>query len=229
MKTIGIIGGLTWHSTVDYYRTLNELVNERLGGVSSAKILMYSVNFAEIKALTFKQDWQGIAKEMSAIAKRLQNAGADCLMLGANTMHNIANEVATAIDIPLIHIAEATAKAINEKGLQKVALLGTVYTMEMGFYQEKITAQGIATIIPGDDDRAFINHAIYEEMSLGKFLPETKQRFLEIINKMVGQGAEGIILGCTEIPILLKENNCTVPLLDTGYIHSVAAVDFALG
>ncbi len=229
MKTIGIIGGLTWHSTVDYYRTLNELVSERLGGVSSAKILMYSVNFAEIKALTFKQDWQGIAKEMSAIAQRLQNAGADCLMLGANTMHYIANDVATAIDIPLIHIAETTAKAINKKGLQKVALLGTVYTMEMGFYQEKLAAQGITTIIPNDDDRAFINNAIYEEMGVGKFLPETKERFLEIINSMILQGAEGVILGCTEIPILLKENNCTVPLFDTGYIHSVAAVDFALG
>ena len=229
MKTIGIIGGLTWHSTVDYYRTLNELVSERLGGVNAAKILMYSVNFAEIKALTFKQDWQAIAHEMSTIAKRLQQAGADCLMLGANTMHYIANDVAAAIDIPLIHIAEATAKAINKKGLQKVALLGTVYTMEMGFYQEKLAAHGITTIIPNDEDRAYINNAIYEEMGFGKFLPETKERFLEIINSMILQGAEGIILGCTEIPILLKENNCTVPLFDTGYIHSVAAVDFALG
>ncbi len=229
MKTIGIIGGLTWHSTIDYYRTLNELVSERVGGGSSAKILMHSVNFAEIKALTFKQDWQAIGMQMSTIAKVLENAGADCLMLGANTMHNIANEVAASINIPLLHIAETTAKAIAQKGLQKVALLGTVYTMEMGFYQEKLSAQDIATIIPSDKDRAFINNAIYEEMSFGKFLPETKSRFLQIIQEMVQQGAEGIILGCTEIPILLRENDCTVPLFDTGYIHSVAAVDYALG
>jgi len=228
MKTIGLIGGLTWHSTIDYYRILNETIAQRLGGVHSAKILMYSVDFAEIKALTFQQDWKGISNVMCGISKQLETAGADCLMLGANTMHNIAADVQAAIGIPLIHIAEATANAISEKQLKTVALLGTVYTMEMGFYQEKLSANGISTIIPDDDDRAFINNAIYEEMSLGQFLPATKERFTAIIEKLVQQGAEGIILGCTEIPILLRDSTCNVPLFDTGYIHAKAAVDFAL-
>ena len=228
MKTIGLIGGLTWHSTADYYRLLNEIVAQRLGGPNSAKILMYSVNFAEIKALTFKDDWAGISSMMCDVAKRLENAGAGCLMLGANTMHNVASDVQAAIDIPLIHIAETTAKAITKMQLKRVALLGTKYTMEMGFYQKKLSAQGINTIIPGDAERAYINNAIYEEMSVGKFLPATKEKFLLTINKLVEEGAEGIVLGCTEIPILIKQTDCSVPIFDTGFFHAEAAVDFAL-
>ncbi|MES2777914.1 MAG: aspartate/glutamate racemase family protein [Bacteroidota bacterium] len=228
MKTIGIIGGLTWHSTVDYYRILNETVAERLGGANSAKILMYSVNFAEIKALTFSQDWKAIGEMVGGIAKRLETAGADCILLGANTMHYIAGDVQAAISIPIIHIAETTAEAIVQQQIKTVALLGTVYTMEMGFYQEKLSARGIDTIIPDDEDRAFINHAIYEEMGIGQFLPATKERFLQIIEKMVAAGAQGIIMGCTEIPMLLRGETCEVPLFDTGSIHAVAAVDFAL-
>jgi len=229
MKTIGIIGGLTWHSTIDYYRVLNETVAERLGGSSSAKILLYSVNFAEIKALTFRQDWEGISRIICSVAKQLETAGADCLLIGANTMHYIADAVQAAINIPLIHIADATGKAIVAKQLTKVALLGTVYTMEMGFYQEKLSAQCIETIVPDEDDREFINKAIYEEMGVGQFLSETKERFLMIIKKMVLQGAEGIILGCTEIPILLKAAESSVTLFNTGHIHANAGVDFALG
>ncbi|MEO7309711.1 MAG: aspartate/glutamate racemase family protein [Chitinophagaceae bacterium] len=228
MKTIGLIGGLSWHSTIDYYRVLNETVGALEGGVSSAKILMYSVNFAEIKALTFNDDWDGISRIICDIAKKLEAAGADCLLLGANTMHKIADEVQAAIGIPLIHIAKVTAAAITQKQLRKVALLGTKYTMELGFYQEKLSAAGIETIIPADEDRVFINNAIYEEMGAGIFLPATRDRFHEIIEIMLSGGAEGIILGCTEIPILLKDTVAAVPFFDTGYIHSIAAVDYAL-
>jgi aspartate racemase len=228
MKTIGIIGGLTWLSTLEYYKLLNEMVNQRVGGVASAKILLYSVNFEEIKTLTQNDDWEGIIMLISDAAKRLEQAGADCLLLGANTMHKVAGEIQKQLTIPLIHIAEATATTIKKQGLQKVALLGTRYTMELPFYKEKLREKEIETIIPEATDIAFINNAIYEEMSRNLFLNETKERFLQIIGKMIQQGAAGIIMGCTEIPILLKGETVEVPMFDTTYIHSMAAVDFAL-
>jgi aspartate racemase len=228
MKTIGLIGGLTWYSTLDYYRLLNELMNEKLGGVHSAKIILHSVDFAEIKILTEQQDWKSIAEIICKAAKGVETAGADCLMIGANTMHNIANEVQAAINIPVIHIAEATADAIKARALKKVALLGTKYTMQLPFYAEKLSQQGIATIIPNEADIEYINNSIYNEFSKGIFLPETKQQYLQIIDKLIAQGAEGIIAGCTEIPILIKPGDCRVPVFNTGLIHSMAAVDFAL-
>jgi len=229
MKTIGIIGGLTWLSTVEYYKLLNQMVNERLGGAASAKILLYSVNFEEIKALTIADDWDAIARVIGNAAGKLEQAGADCLLLGANTMHKIADDIRVHITIPLINIAEATATTISRQGLKKVALLGTKYTMQLPFYRDKLAAQSIETIIPEGTDVEFINNAIYEEMSMNLFLPETKERFKQIIEKLTGKGAEGIIMGCTEIPILLKDENTSVPLFDTTFIHSKAAVDFALG
>jgi aspartate racemase len=228
MKTIGLIGGLTWYSTLDYYRLLNELMNEKLGGVHSAKIILHSVDFAEIKILTEQQDWKSIAEIICKAAKGVETAGADCLMIGANTMHNIANEVQAAINIPVIHIAEATADAIKARALKKVALLGTKYTMQLPFYAEKLSQKGIATIIPNEADIEYINNSIYNEFSKGIFLPETKQQYLHIIDKLIAQGAEGIIAGCTEIPILIKPGDCRVPVFNTGLIHSMAAVDFAL-
>jgi aspartate racemase len=228
MKTIGIIGGLTWYSTVEYYKLLNELVNERLGGAHAAKIILHSVDFAEIKVLTEQQDWKSIAAIICKAAQGVELAGADCLLIGANTMHNIADEVAAAINIPVIHIAEATATGIKNKGLKKVALLGTKYTMQMDFYKKKLAAKNIETIIPGSNDIEFINNSIYSEFSKGIFLPETKQQYLRIIDGLIQQGAEGFILGCTEIPILIKQEDCAVPVFDTGLIHSTAAVDFAL-
>ena len=228
MKTIGIIGGLTWYSTVEYYKLLNELVNERLGGAHAAKIILHSVDFAEIKVLTEQQDWKGIAIICKG-AQGVELAGADCLLIGANTMHNIADEVAAAINIPVIHIAEAVADVIKNKGLKKVALLGTKYTMQMDFYKKKLADKNIETIIPGSNDIEFINSSIYNEFSKGIFLPETKQQYLRIIEDLIQQGAEGFILGCTEIPILIKQEDCAVPVFDTGLIHATAAVDFALG
>jgi aspartate racemase len=228
MKTIGIIGGLTWYSTVEYYKLLNQLVNERLGGAHAAKLILYSVDFAEIKVLTEKQDWEGIAVIIVEAAKKIEQAGADCLMIGANTMHKIADEVQAAITIPVIHIAAATAAAIEMKGLKKVALLGTKYTMQLDFYKNKLAEKNIATIIPNETDIEYINNSIYNEFSKGIFLPETKTQYLRIIDELTGQGAEGFILGCTEIPILIKQEDCAVPVFDTGLIHATAAVDYAL-
>jgi aspartate racemase len=228
MKTIGIIGGLTWYSTLDYYRLLNELTNKRLGGAHAAKIILNSVDFAEIKVLTEAQDWDGIAVIICKAAKSLELAGANCIMIGANTMHKIADEIQAAVNIPVIHIGEVTAAAIKNTGLKKVALLGTKYTMQLDFYKAKLAANGIATIIPGETDIAFINNAIYNEFSAGIFLPETKAEYLRIINVLIEEGAEGIILGCTEIPILIKQADCAVPVFDTALIHSTAAVEFAL-
>ena len=228
MKTIGLIGGLTWLSTLEYYKLLNQMVNERLGGAASAKILMYSVNFEEIKALTVADAWNSIEAIIVEIAKRLEQAGADCLLLGANTMHRIADNIQKQIHIPVIHIAEATAIIVKERQLEKVALLGTKYTMQLDFYKDKLRAQGIETIIPGIGDIDFINHAIFEEMSRNIFHPDTKERFKTIITDLVNAGAEGVILGCTEIPILIRPEDCDVPVFDTTFIHAKAAVDFAL-
>ena len=228
MKTIGLIGGITWLSTLDYYRLLNQLVNQKVGGVSSAKIILYSLEFAEIKRLTEANDWDGLAKIMCDAASKLEKAGADCLLIGANTMHNIADVIQAAISIPIIYIAEEAGRSIVQLKLKRVALLGTKYTMQLPFYKKKLEAQGIETIIPGHDDIEYINDAIYNEMGKGIFLPERKKEFISIINKLQQQGAEGIVLGCTEIPILIKQEDVGVPVFDTTLIHATAAVNFAL-
>ena len=228
MKTIGFIGGLTWLSSMDYYRLLNQLTNEKLGGVSSCKMLLYSVEFEEIKTLTFAGDWNGIAAIIIKVAQTLELAGADCVMIGANTMHYIADKVQASINIPLIHIAEVTATAIAKKALKKVALLGTKYTMQLDFYKNKLAEKNIVTIIPGDVDIEYINDAIYNEMGKGIFLPERKERFIQIIETLQQQGAEGVVLGCTEIPILIKQQDVSIPVFDTTLIHVQAAVAFAL-
>ena len=207
---------------------LNQLVNERLGGVHSCKMLMYSVEFEEIKTLTFANDWDGIAAVICSAAQTLETAGADCIVIGANTMHHIAAKVQGAITIPLIHIAEVTAIEIAKQQLTKVALLGTKYTMLFDFYKNKLTEKNIQTIIPGADNIEYINDAIYSEMGKGIFLPERKERFIQIISDLQQQGAQGVVLGCTEIPILIKQEDVAVPIFDTTLIHAKAAVDFAL-
>jgi aspartate racemase len=228
MKTIGLIGGITWLSTIDYYRLINQMINEKKGGVSSAKILMCSVEFAEIKRLTEANDWNSLAAIISNAAQKLEVAGADCILICANTMHKIADKIQASIKIPLIHIAEETAKAVVQRQLQKVALLGTKYTMQLDFYKNKLSEKNIETIIPNTTDIEYINDAIYNEMGKGIFLPERKKVFLRIINELITQGATGIILGCTEIPILIKQEDVSVPVFDTTAIHTKAAVEFAL-
>ncbi|HWB24156.1 MAG TPA: amino acid racemase [Chitinophagaceae bacterium] len=226
MKTIGIVGGFTWLSTMDYYRLLNQAVNRHFGGVTSAKIILYSVDFEQIKTLVERYDWAGIAGIVVPAAVAVQGAGADCIVLAANTPHNIAEEVKKAVNIPLIHIGEATAQAVADKGITKVALLGTKYTTQLDFYKDKLAEKNITTIIPCEEDIQFINASIFNEMGKGIFLPETKAAYVTIINKLVSQGAEGIVLGCTEIPILIKPEEIQVPAFDTTAIHVDAIMKF---
>ena len=227
MKTIGLVGGLTWYSTLDYYRLLNEQTNKKLGGTHAAKIILNSVDFSEIEVLTKQQDWDAIALIICKAAQMTEAAGAECLMIGANTMHKIAEKVQASTSIPLIHIADAVAASIQKKSITKVALLGTKYTMQLEFYKTQLSAAGIEVIIPGEADIDLINNSIYNEFSKGIFLPERKQQYLSIIQSLIEQGAAGIILGCTEIPILIKQEDCTVPVFDTTFIHAEAAVNFA--
>ena len=229
MKTIGLIGGLTWVSTIEYYRALNEITNEKRGGHETAEVLMFSVNFGEIKKLTEANDWDGLAALMRAAAKRLEDAGADCLMISANTMHKIYDEVQPAVTIPIFHIADAAARAITKLRLKKVALLGTKYTMQLPFYSERLARHQIETVIPEGEDIETLNLIIYNELGKNLLLPESKQFFLDVIKKMVDRGAEGIILGCTEIPLLIKPSDCQVPVFDTAFLHAEMAVEFALG
>lgn len=228
MKTIGLIGGVSWLSTAEYYKIINQVINQKLGGVSSARIIIYSVDFAEIKTLTDTGDWDSIAQIMCQAAQKLEAAGADCLLLGANTMHKIANKVQAAISIPLIHVAVATATAIKQKELQTVALLGTKYVMQQDFYRDTLAEQGLTVLIPEQSDIDYINNAIYSEFGKGIFTTEAKQMFLQIIDRLVSKGAEGVIFGCTEIPILLKQSDCRIPVFDTTFIHAEAAIAFAL-
>jgi aspartate racemase len=226
MKTIGLIGGTGWISTIEYYRAINQGVNEKMGGSNTAKLLLYSVNFAEFKP-TEATDWEATAKRLSAIAQKLERAGADCLLLCANTMHLMADTVKASIQIPLIHIVEETAKAIKNKNIDKVALLGTRFTMEKPFFKERLAASGVTPMIPDPEDRDFIHSSIFSELEKGIFNPQTKERYIRIIEKLVGRGAGGVILGCTEIPLLINQADCSVPAFDTGAIHAHAAVAFA--
>jgi aspartate racemase len=229
MKKIGLIGGLTWVSTLEYYRLLNELINEREGGSEAAEIILYSVNFGPIKKMTEAGDWNGISVIIRQAARVLEKAGADCLMLGANTMHKIAPEIQASISIPLIHIATITAHAINKQNMKRIALLGTKYTMQLDFYKNALAQYGIETLVPGEKDIEFINTSIYTELGKNIFLPDTRQQYVEIINELAGRGAEGVILGCTEIPMLIKQTDSSIPVFDTTKLHAMAAVEFALG
>ena len=228
MKTIGLIGGITWHSTLDYYRLINEMTNQRFGGVYSAKIILNSLEFNEIKTLTEKLDWDALSKLMIFHAKKIEAAGADCLLICANTMHHLADIVQKELNIPLLHVADAVSDVIKRRPINQVALLGTKYTMQMDFYRQRMAQKGITVLIPVDKDISFINDVIYNEMAKGQFLPHTKKRFISIIGSLYREAAEGVVFGCTEIPILVKQENCPIPIFDSALIHAKAAVDFAL-
>jgi aspartate racemase len=228
VKTLGLIGGTTWHSTIEYYRAINQGVHARLGGQSSARLLLYSVNFAELQPATDEAGWQRLAAELTRIAQTLEKAGAACIVLCANTPHRVADDVQRAIGIPIVHIADATGDAIARSGLRNVGLLGTRPTMEQSFIKGRLTARGIATVVPDEADRVFIHASIFEELGHGVFTPETKARYLGIIEGLARRGAEGIILGCTEIPLLVKDQDCKIPLFDTARLHAAAAVEVAL-
>ncbi len=228
MKTLGLIGGTTWVSTADYYKIINKLTNERLGGNNAAKLLLYSINFEELKLLTEANKWEEISKNFTDIAKRLEYAGADCIVLCANTPHLFAEIIQKQIGIPILHIAEATAKEIAKQKLKTVALLGTKVTMEQPFYKNILLKYGIKTIIPEEDERDFIHQSIFNELGLDIFKKETKLKYLEIINTLQQKGAEGVILGCTEIPLLIKQEDCNIITFDTLLLHAKSAVDYSL-
>jgi aspartate racemase len=228
MKTIGLVGGISWVSTSDYYRLINERINQRLGGLNYAQCILYSFNFADIKQLNDRQDWAKTSELVTDVCRRLSVAGAECVLLCANTMHVIADDLRRHLDIPVIHIAEATAEAIQRQGLKKIGLLGTKFTMEMDFFKQKLANRKIETVIPAAADREFIHTTIFDELGKGSFQESTKGRYLEIIGSLASEGAEGIVLGCTEIPMLIKPSDGSLPLFDTVAIHVEAGVEFAL-
>lgn len=229
MKVIGLIGGMSWESTAEYYRIINQRVQERLGGLHSAKILLYSVDFSEIAALQTEGRWPEATSFMCDAAQRLERGGADCVLICTNTMHKMAAEVQDCVTIPLLHIADSTAQKIKREGIKRIALLGTKYTMEEDFYKGRlIDDYDLDVVIPPEDGRTIVNRAIYEELCLGKVEEESRKQFQQIIHDLSKHGVEGVILGCTEISLLINQEHSTLPLFDTTAIHARAAVDFAL-
>jgi aspartate racemase len=229
MKTIGLIGGMSWESSLEYYRIINEEVHTRLGGFHSAKSLMVSVDFAEIEPLQMQGRWYEAGDILAMAAKSLESGGADFIVLCTNTMHKVADDMLSGVQIPFLHIAEATGKRVVATGLRKIGLLGTRFTMEEDFYINRLVEGfGLEVIVPEAEGRGIVNRVIFEELVKGIILAESKAQYLEIIAGLVRQGAEGVILGCTEIGLLVKDGECQVPLFDTTRIHAQAAVDFAL-
>jgi len=229
MKTIGLIGGMSWQSSMEYYRIINEAVRDRLGDHHSAKIIMYSLDFAEIEPLQHQGRWEEATKLMIAAVRQVENGGADFLILCTNTMHKMAANVQKHINIPLLHIADATAQRIKAQRLRKIGLLGTRFTMEEDFYKSRlIKKHGLDVIIPNEQEREIVHRVIYEELCLGEIKPSSRAQYIRIMDNLVGNGAEGIILGCTEIGLLVGEKEGQVPLFDTTKIHALAAVEYAL-
>lgn len=229
MRKIGLIGGISWVSTSDYYTLINKGINEKLGGLNFSECLIYSFNYADIKKNNDANDWDSTFNMLFKAAEVLKSGGAEAILLCANTMHLIADRLQQAIDIPLIHIAEETAVEIEKKQLKKVGLLGTKFTMELDFFKDKLAEKGIEAIIPASDEvKDFIHYTIFEELGRGIATEETKKRYLEIANELIKNGAEGIILGCTEIPLVIKEGDLNVPIFDTTLIHTQAAINFQL-
>ena len=228
MKTIGLIGGMSWESTQTYYRLINEGVKAELGGLHSAKLVLYSVDFAEIESLQHQGNWPATAEILMNAAQALERAGADFIVICTNTMHKVAEQIEQAISIPLLHIADATARVLKNDKIKRVGLLGTRFTMEQTFYRERLEHQGIQVIIPNEVQRERIHSVIYHELCLGKINSESKQEYLEIVRSLKDQGAEGVILGCTEIGLLIQRSDTDVTLYDTTEIHAKEAVKVAL-
>lgn len=229
MKTIGLVGGMSWESSLHYYRLINQGVRERLGGLHSAKCVLVSVDFAEIEALQMQSHWDEAADAMVQAAQQAADGGADCILICTNTMHKVAQQVQDAIPLPFIHIADATAQAIKQQGLTTVGLLGTRFTMEETFYRGRLEdIFGLQVLVPNADDRTVVNRVIYEELVVGQVQETSRAQYRRVIQALVEAGAQGIILGCTEIGLLVKQQDSPVPLFDTTQIHAQAALDFAL-
>jgi len=229
MKTIGLIGGMSWESSSEYYRIVNETVKAKLGGLHSARCVLYSVDFAEIEVLQQQGRWPEAAQHLIAAAQSVERAGADFVLLCTNTMHKLADDIQANITIPLLHIADATAQQINAAGIKKIGLLGTRFTMEEDFYKGRLDHKhGLTVIIPAAKEREIIHRVIYDELVLGAIRPASRAQYLHIMAQLVQSGAEGIILGCTEIGLLIRDEDCRMPLFDTTRIHAAAAVEYAL-
>ncbi|MGX8852620.1 aspartate/glutamate racemase family protein [Amedibacillus sp. YH-ame10] len=228
MKTIGLIGGMSWESTVSYYRIINEEVKKRLGGLHSAKILLYSVEFDEIEKCQAKGEWEKSARILGNAAQSLEGASADFILICTNTMHKVAPQIASMIQVPLIHIADATAEELIQQNIHRVGLLGTKYTMTEEFYKQKLVDKGINVLIPNEEDIESINNTIFKELCLGEVNDGSREKFKIIIDKLKQEGAEGIILGCTEIGLLIHPTDVSIPVFDTTLIHAKSAVKLAL-
>jgi len=229
VKTMGLLGGMSWESTLVYYRAINEIVRESLGGLHSASLILNSVDFGPLERLQHADDWAQIARVLAGAAIQLERAGADFLIICTNTMHRVAPEIQEALQIPLLHIADATGEVLVEQGIKTVGLLGTAFTMEQPFYRERLEQHHqLDVIVPDDRDRAFVHKVIYEELCLGRFRPEARQEYLRIIDRLAARGAEAVILGCTEIGMLVDQQSTTTRLLDTTAIHARKAVEYAL-
>ncbi len=228
MKTIGLIGGMSWESSLLYYRLINEGIKLRLGGLHSAKLLMYSVDFAPIEELQHAGDWDATAEILADAARRLEAGGADFFLIGTNTMHRVAEQVAAAVEIPLLHIADATAEVLLEDGVSRIGLLGTAFTMELDFYRSRIEASGIEVVVPELHDRQMVHDIIYQELCLGKVDGDSREVYLAIIDRMRAENIDGVILGCTEIGMLIQQQHTDLKLYDTTAIHAELAVAKAL-
>lgn len=230
MRMVGLIGGMSWESSAEYYRILNQEVRDKVGPTASAPCLLWSFNFADIEALQHKGDWDGLRAQMVKAAQTLETAGAEMLVICTNTMHQMAPSVEASVKIPLLHIADPTAQRIKAVGLKKVGLLGTAFTMEQGFYKARLIEQhGLDVIIPNDEDRMVVHRVIYDELVAGKIVPASREAYRAIIARLVAQGAEAIILGCTEIMLLVQPEDSAVPVFDTTQLHAEAAAEFILG
>ncbi|WP_404469572.1 aspartate/glutamate racemase family protein [Sutcliffiella horikoshii] len=228
MKVIGLIGGMSWESSVEYYRIINQEVKRRLGGLHSAKCLLYSVDFHEIERYQSGGAWDKAGEVLGDAARSLEMGGADFIVICTNTMHKVVKDIESKITIPLLHIADATAAQIKEKGINSVGLLGTRYTMEQDFYKSRLETNGIKVIVPSEQEREIINKVIYEELCLGKIQEKSRDYYKKVIHGLIESGAKGIILGCTEIGLLVKPEDSNVPLFDTAYIHALEAVNRSL-
>jgi aspartate racemase len=228
MKTIGLIGGMSWESTLSYYRLINQAVNARLGGLHSASLVLHSVDFAAIDEMQRADDWDAAGAQLAQAARGLQAAGAGALLICANTMHKVAPAIESAVQIPLLHVVDATAAAVRQAGVRRVGLLGTRFTMEQSFYVERLQQQGLDVLLPDADGRATVHQVIYQELCQGVLLEDSREAYRRVMAALVAQGAEGIILGCTEIALLVGASDATVPLFDTTRLHAQAAVDWAL-
>ena len=229
MPLVGLIGGMSWESTAEYYRLFNELTRDRLGGLHSCELLLHSVDFAEIEQLQVSGDWEAAGERLAAVATGLERAGAELLVLCTNTMHKVAPTIEAAISVPLLHLADATAEAVRRGGLDTVGLLGTAFTMEQPFYRDRLASHGLSVLVPSDPDRALVHRVIYDELCLGVVRDDSRRAYLEVIDRLRDAGAQGVVLGCTEIELLVRAGDTDLPVFATTRIHVEAALDRLLG